>query len=228
MKSVVLLSAGLDSTVSLAIAASETEVVQSLTFDYGQKASEAEQRAAALIADYYDTPHRVIRLDWMSYEGNALTGNADIPFLTDKGLTDADELKRTAAAVWVPNRNGVFINVSASIAEAIEAELIVAGFNAEEGETFPDNSPDFITASNEALKFSTGNRIRLVSFTSDLDKSAIVKKGLELKAPLDMVWVCYAGGNVMCGSCESCLRFKKACRSAGADYLTRGRFSDET
>lgn len=225
MKSVVLLSGGLDSSVNLAVAASNTEVTAALTFDYGQKAAAREIESSNAMAARYGITHIVINLDFLAAPGNALTGDMPIPQLSE---IDLDDTKATAAAanlVWVPNRNGVFVNAGAALAEILGASVVVAGFNAEEAATFPDNGLDFYRASNQALHFSTSGRVALKSYTLDLSKADIVKLGLTSGAPLDLVWACYSGSELMCGKCESCRRLKRAAGLAGANNLFEGRFS---
>ena len=95
--------------------------------------------------------------------------------------------------------------------------MVIAGFNAEEAVTFPDNSPAFISAANKALSYSTLSRVQVLSPTSDLNKTEIVRLGMEIDAPLDLVWSCYEGGEVMCGVCESCMRLRRALVSAGSE-----------
>jgi 7-cyano-7-deazaguanine synthase len=200
MNAVVLLSGGLDSTVSLARAARKMNVVLALTFDYGQRAARREREASAKIARYYGVPHRVIAIPWLA----RLTGTA---LVNRRAPLPRHEMSaRSARAVWVPNRNGLFIEIAAAHAESLGAARIVTGFNREEAATFPDNSPEYVVAVNRALRFSTANGVRVTSFTGKLDKKAIVRLGRKLRAPLQWIWPCYEGGRAWCGSCESCLR----------------------
>jgi 7-cyano-7-deazaguanine synthase len=208
MKGVAILSGGLDSTVSLAAAARRMELVLALTFDYGQRAARREREAASRIARRYRVPHRVIGIPWLA----ALTRTA---LVNRKARLPRHEMsERSAKAVWVPNRNGVFIEIAAAHAESLGATRLVTGFNREEAATFPDNSPAYVRAVNGALSFSTANSVRVVSFTGTLDKRGIVRLGRRLGAPLDLVWPCYEGGRAWCRSCESCLRSLRALADA--------------
>jgi len=112
----------------------------------------------------------------------------------------------SAAAVWVPGRNLVFIAIAAAWAEKLGAAEVVTGFNAEEAATFPDNSREFAAAADRALEFSALRRVRLSAPLAGLDKAAIVRLGRELGAPLELAWSCYRGGEHPCGRCESCRR----------------------
>ncbi|TEB09984.1 7-cyano-7-deazaguanine synthase QueC [Pelotomaculum propionicicum] len=218
MKSIVLLSGGLDSSVALAQALRETDVALCLTFDYGQKSAAKEKKAAAALAAYYKTNHRVLELNFLKeITTSALVAGESVP---EPGLFDLDDRAKSGASavmVWVPNRNGLFVNIAASFAEAYQCDIIVAGFNREEAATFPDNSREYVSAANLAMSFSTLRRVRLVSYTQQLDKAEIVKLGLALGLPFQYVWSCYRGGEKMCGRCESCMRLKRAVEAAGLE-----------
>jgi 7-cyano-7-deazaguanine synthase len=204
VKAVAVLSGGLDSTVSLAAAVRKLDVVLALTFDYGQRAAKREREAAAKIAGRYRIPHRVIAIPWLA----RITRTA----LVDRAarLPRNEMSARSAKAVWVPNRNGVFLETAAAHAESLGAKRIVTGFNREEAATFPDNSTAYVRALNRALSYSTAKGVEVVSYTGDLDKRGIVRLGRRLGAPIEWVWPCYEGGRAWCGSCESCLRSLRA------------------
>jgi 7-cyano-7-deazaguanine synthase len=204
MNGVAILSGGLDSTVSLAVAARKMKVVLALTFDYGQRAAKRERAASAKIARHYRIPHRVIGIPW-------LAGLTDTALVNRRAAIPRNEMSvRSAKAVWVPNRNGVFIEIAAAHAESLGATRLITGFNREEAVTFPDNSPEYVDAVNRALSYSTANGVRVVSFTAGLDKPQIVALGRRLDAPLKLIWPCYEGGRTWCGECESCLRSLRA------------------
>ncbi|UCH35880.1 MAG: 7-cyano-7-deazaguanine synthase QueC [Armatimonadota bacterium] len=213
-RSIVLLSAGLDSAVNLQRAHEKTDVALALTFDYGQLAAAREVAAAKAMCARLRVRHRVVRLPWLrGICQSALTGRGDLP-QPGRADLDGDAAQESARAVWVPNRNGVFVNIAAAFAEALDCDLIVAGFNAEEAATFPDNSPQFIRAANRALRLSTLRRPRVTSYTQDIDKAAIIRLGRESGAPLDLIWSCYRGGEEHCWRCESCGRLRRALRAS--------------
>ncbi len=222
-RSVVLLSAGLDSTISLAWAARETKVVLALTFDYGQRAACREVERAARIAAYYGIPHRFLPLRFLGdiTFTSLVNREENVPALEEADLDQVEGAARESALrVWVPNRNGLFINVAACFAEAMGAGLVITGFNREEAATFPDNSSNYVEAANMALSYSTMNGVKVFSPTQELDKPAIFRLGVELGAPLDLIWSCYHGGESMCGSCESCRRLGRARREAGTERVS--------
>jgi 7-cyano-7-deazaguanine synthase len=204
-KSVVLLSGGLDSAVNLAESTIRTEPVLALTFDYGQRAAPRELEAAATLAERYSVRHKVIEMPWFAGLLPPVIRKDGEP--ADAGTSDE--------AVWVPNRNGVFVAVGAAHAEALGAPLLVAGFNAEEAFAFPDNSPEYVDAANRALEYSTKGTVELFSFTAEMTKVDIVRRAVELGVPLEEIYSCYEGRERMCGVCPSCRRTAAAMAAAG-------------
>lgn len=218
MPSIVLLSGGLDSAVSLGQALREGEVKLCLTFDYGQRAHLQEVRSATEISGHYRLKHKVIILPFLrDITGTSLVNTGVcIPEPNVDELDQEETMLANARLVWVPNRNGLFINIAAAFAESMGCTKIVAGFNAEEAKSFPDNSREFITASNQALSFSTLNRVRVISYTQMLNKAEIVRLGRTLGTPFKYLWPCYYGGEKICGLCESCMRYLRALKTMPA------------
>ena len=211
-RSVVLLSSGLDSTINLFEARERSQVVLALTFDYGQRAALRERERAAALAAHVGVPHRIVDLPWFSEftRSSLVNHDAEVPVSGSVSIDDFATSTKTAAAVWVPNRNGIFLNIAAAFAEGLGADWIIPGFNAEEAVTFPDNTGEFRDAATAAFKISTSNHVRAVCFTTALNKPEIVTRGRELKVPFEMIWPCYFAGEAPCGECESCQRFKRA------------------
>lgn len=210
-KAVVLLSGGLDSTVNLYEAHQAFEVVQVLTINYGQKALVKELQAAEYFSKLLDLPWIKLDLTWLAQiSQSSLNTSAIVPQGQDVDITSYETSMKTAHSVWVPNRNGLFLNIAGVYADALGADYIIPGFNKEEAETFPDNSKDFMLATNLGLKFSTRNHAEVFCFTTDLNKTEIVKRAKELDIPLDKLWPCYHSLDQWCGVCESCLRFQRA------------------
>ena len=217
--SVVLLSAGLDSTVNLYSAMHDTQVKLALTFNYGQRAAQKEiERSAAIAADL-GIPHQVIELPWLKGLGrSSLTDEKiRIPTGRDVALDNQQVSADSAKAVWVPNRNGVFLNIAASFAESLRAEVIVPGFNREEAVTFPDNSLDFIRSVRKSFTFSTATQVDIQCYTIAMSKVEIVELGKKMHVPFEKIWPCYQSRDRWCGECESCERSKRAFRAARVD-----------
>jgi 7-cyano-7-deazaguanine synthase len=207
---VALLSGGLDSAVSLAIAAGRYDVGLSLFFDYGQIPAGKEEESSRAFARHYGTAFERIELQWLGHiSSSTMTpGGDDTPDYPVEG--DPDDQARVSRAVWVENRNGIFVNVAAAFAAAKAATVIITGFNSEEAGAFPDNSGEFVDVINRALAISTGAPVRVESPTLEMQKREVVKRGIELDLPWKHIWSCYRGGERMCGKCESCIRLKNA------------------
>jgi 7-cyano-7-deazaguanine synthase len=165
--------------------------------------------AAAAIARRYGVEHRAWRVPML--EAVTRTALVNRRFgLPSPDLDDARATRESAKAVWVPNRNGVFINLAAAEAEALCAGEIIVGFNREEAATFPDNTVAYMRAASAALRCSTANGVRVASPTARWDKRRIVREGRRAGAPLDLIWPCYEGGRAWCRRCESCRRSLRA------------------
>lgn len=228
MAAIVLLSGGLDSAVNLKCAVDDVGVALALTFDYGQRAAPREMAAAAAMARFLGVPHRPLALPWLGEitASPLVNPSQGVPVVTAAQL-DHPRAAEASAALWVPNRNGLFVNIAAAFAEAMRAELVVAGLNAEEAAAFPDNSSEFIAAANRALALSTRSGVRLKSYTQDLHKADIVRLGRRVGAPLPLLWSCYGPGPRHCWRCESCARLERALRQADAwEWFRQGAHTE--
>lgn len=226
-RAIILLSGGLDSVVSLAILKTKgINFKLALTFDYGQKASKKEINAAKEISEFYNIPHKCIKLDWLKEITNtSLVTEEKVPELRKEELNDKAKTEASMKNVWVPNRNGLFINIAASFADSYEYDYIVIGANKEESETFSDNSKKFINDINKELETSTNYEIKVIAPLIDYDKNMIIKKALELNVPLGKINSCYNNEKKHCGKCESCNRLKRALENAQEFQLINELFS---
>lgn len=219
-KSIVLLSSGLDSTVNLFLAHQKTQVVKVLTFDYGQKAASKEIKHSEKMARKLHLPHEVIALPWLkNISTSSLTQvQRQIPLGNEVSIDHLETSQKTARSVWVPNRNGVFLNIAAAYADALSAECVIPGFNLEEAQTFPDNSDFFLKITAEAFRFSTRNEVQVLCYTTQMRKTEIMKLAIQEKIPFDLMWPCYLDGDKWCGQCESCLRTQRAMFENNFDF----------
>jgi len=219
---VALVSGGLDSVVSLAKAHAEMEVRLVLFADYGQRAIAREREAAMSAATFYQLPFREVEIGWLrSLAPESMrSGNPLTPGGKRAGDSSAGPRPQldTVDDVWIPNRNGVLLNVAAAFAESFRCGLVVTGFNREEAVDFPDNRAEYVAVVNRGFEFSTRNGVRVVSFTQDLDKRGILELGIALRAPLGLIWSCYDGAEMMCGRCGSCKRLKGAVDGLPAEW----------
>ncbi len=218
MRAVALLSSGMDSVVAATLVAREGELELALTFDYGQRAAVREAEYAARVCEALGVAHRVLKLEWLAeITTTALVDTSrSLPELGDEEL-DSEAAHESAKQVWVPNRNGVFVNIGASFAEAHGCEAVVVGFDAEEAATFPDNSREYVEAATRALRYSTLSGVRVHAPLVGMSKPEIARLGLEIGAPLEWSWSCYTGGEKPCLRCESCRRRARAFRSIGRE-----------
>ena len=200
-RAIILLSGGLDSLVSLALAKDEYNIELALTFDYGQKPAKYEIETCKKICEFYKIQHKIIDLDWLKEVSHSA-------MVEDKALPVG--VQEDCSSVWVPNRNGLFLNIAASIADGEGYDCIIIGANREEGETFPDNTKEFIDRVNMEFEYSTQKKVKVVAPLINFDKNDIVKQAIEHSAPLEMVHSCYDSGEKNCGRCESCTRLKSA------------------
>jgi len=219
-KAVVLLSGGMDSCVSTAIAHQRHGVANLalLHAGYGQRTQERERRAFTEIADFYGIRHRlVVQLDHF----RAIGGSA----LTDKSIAvPENELNAPSAhggsnipVTYVPFRNAHFLSVAVSWAEAIGANAVYIGAVAEDSSGYPDCRPEYYRAFQEVIRVGTRpeTQIEIVKPVIELKKSAIIRRGVELGAPLHLTWSCYQSEDVACGACDSCLLRLRAFAEAG-------------
>ena len=203
----ILLSGGLDSLVC--IEKSDRKIIAGILFDYGQKAFKQEKIASEKIADFYGFELKIINLDWLkNIVDNGLTASDKVYKISD--FNNKEELINSMKSVWVPNRNALFINIAAAYCEAKNIDSIIIGANKEEGKVFKDNSKPFIEKINELLKYSVNTDIEVIAPLIDLNKNEIIKEGIRLKSPLELLYSCYAGEEKHCGECESCLHLKNA------------------
>jgi 7-cyano-7-deazaguanine synthase len=226
-RAITLLSGGLDSATATLMAQEEYELILALTFDYGQRAAQREIQAASLFCRHYKIAHKIFSLPWLAELSPSALNVREIE-LPSYQVEELDccrqKALKTAQSVWVPNRNGLFINIAACFAETLQCEKIITGFNEEEAETFPDNSRAFIAAMNGTLSYATLSQCQLYVPTAGMVKSQVAKKARQMGLQAEHLWSCYEGGEKMCGRCESCARMIRAFKEAGGWAEMRGRF----
>jgi 7-cyano-7-deazaguanine synthase len=218
---VVLLSGGLDSTVSLAMAREYCEPRWALFFDYHQHAVKREEAASRRIAGRFGLRFKRIELPWLGdLSSSRLIAGKGMPPDFSPGTSPGGG-GAPDRVVWVENRNGVFVNIAAAFAASRDCRIIIVGFNREEAQAFPDNGERFLAAVNAALALGVGKPMRVESPTARLVKSEIVERGLALDIPWRLIWSCYRGNERMCGSCESCVRLRRAVSGTPAEAAVR-------
>ena len=220
-KSIILLSGGLDSLVSLGLKRDELNIELGLTFDYGQKSVSKEIEASRKICKYYNIEHKIIKLDWLkAITQTSLVSDKDVP--TGMELEDSSN---SAKSVWVPNRNGLFLNIAGCFADSYGYNNILIGANKEEAQTFSDNTQDFIDSVNREFEFSAQVKPKVIAPLINCDKNDIVMLALKNNVPLELTMSCYQDGEGHCGICESCSRLKGALEAKHDNYYIRVLFN---
>jgi 7-cyano-7-deazaguanine synthase len=210
----VILSGGLDSCVALAVALKYHEQVKAITFGYGQRHGLMEGERAYRIAQHYRVAIDVATFDSSSDSSLIFRGTGDTPRATKE---------QKLPPTFVPGRNAVMIAIVAGIAYGLEIKCIYGGWNAVDYSGYPDCRPTFLSTMESAMNHAllTGREhedaVTIMAPLVMLKKSAIIKLGLELRAPLHLTWSCYKGGDKPCGTCESCKIRAKGFKEAGIE-----------
>jgi 7-cyano-7-deazaguanine synthase len=213
---VVLVSGGMDSCVTAAIAHEEYRLAL-LHVNYGQRTEDRELRAFTELADFYHAEKRlVVSIEHLKViGGSALTDERiPVPELRTQNL----KLKTSSIpSTYVPFRNAHLLSIAVSWAEVIGANKIFIGAVEEDSSGYPDCRETFYQAFNKAVEMGTKpeTRIEIVTPLIHMRKSEIVRKAVELHAPLDLTWSCYQASEKACGWCESCALRLKGYREAG-------------
>ncbi len=215
--SVVLISGGMDSCVTAAIAREDSADLAFLHISYGQRTEARERKAFNDIADFYSVEKR---LD-VSIEHLAKIGGSS---LTDEAIamTEADLESKEIPTSYVPFRNANMLAIAVSWAEVIGAGVIYIGAVAEDSSGYPDCRPEFFEAFQKTIDAGTKpeTRIEIETPIIHLSKAEIVKKGIELNAPLRLTWSCYQSEDLACAVCDSCaLRLRGFERAGESDPI---------
>jgi 7-cyano-7-deazaguanine synthase len=212
-----LVSGGMDSCVTAAIARKENAELAFLHISYGQRTEARERRAFAELAEHFHVAKRLI----VSIEYLKAIGGSS---LTDPGIpvAEANLTSREIPTSYIPFRNSHLLAIATSWAEAIGAQRIYIGAVAEDSSGYPDCRPEFYEAFQRAIDAGTRpeTRIEIVTPVIHLSKAEIVRRGLELSAPLELTWSCYRADERACGRCDSCaLRLRAFQEAAIADPI---------
>jgi 7-cyano-7-deazaguanine synthase len=216
---IVLVSGGMDSCVCAAIANNEYKLAL-LHVNYGQLTEERELRSFRDIADHYKAHKRlVVSLEHLKVIGGSALTDPSIPVpVTDEHRTHEARVKTASIpSTYVPFRNAHLLSIATSWAEVIGATKIYIGAVEEDSSGYPDCRESFYRAFNKVIEIGTkpDTRVEIITPLIHMNKSEIVKKGVELGAPLDLTWSCYQNSEKACGRCESCALRLKGFKEAG-------------
>jgi len=217
-KAVVLLSGGIDSTTTLAIAQKMGFTTYALSFRYGQR-HEVELEAALRIAQHFNiAEHLILDIDLHLIGGSALTGNIDVP-----KSRSVEQMGKDIPVTYVPARNTIFLSYALAWAEVIGSFDIFIGVNALDYSGYPDCRKEYIAAyekmANLATKAGVEGHQKLTIHTPliEMSKADIIRKGIELGVDYSLTHSCYdpSAAGLACGECDSCLLRLKGFRDAG-------------
>lgn len=205
MKTIILLSGGMDSTVALwhALAAGH-EVVGCLGVDYGSKHNAKELPMAKWQAEKAGVPFHTADLTFMNtlFTSDLLQSGGEIP----EGHYEEENMKSTV----VPFRNGILLSVAAGLAESVEAEGLVIAAHSGDHAIYPDCREDFMAPMAAAIQAGTYAQIELLRPFVSIRKEDIAARGAELGVDFEKTWSCYKGGEIHCGKCGTCVERKEA------------------
>jgi 7-cyano-7-deazaguanine synthase len=210
MKALVLSSGGVDSTTALGLAVKQygRENVIALSVFYGQK-HDKEIKASTVVADYYWVEHLFLDLSVIFKDSNCSLLSHSTEEIPEESY--ADQIRKTEGekpvSTYVPFRNGLFLSSAASIALSRDCSVIYYGAHADDsaGAAYPDCSPVFNNAMNEAIWEGSGHQLRIKAPFVNVSKADVVRMGLEIGVPYELTWSCYEGGEEPCGKCATCI-----------------------
>jgi 7-cyano-7-deazaguanine synthase len=202
----------MDSCVTAAIAHGENAELAFLHVSYGQRTEARERKAFNDIADFYNVEKRLdVSIEYLAKIGGSSLTDANI------AVAEADIGSKEIPTSYVPFRNANMLSIATSWAEVIGANAIYIGAVAEDSSGYPDCRPEFYTAFQKAIDEGTKPETHIEIHTPiiGLSKAEIVKKGIELNAPLHLTWSCYRSDKVACGRCDSCALRLRGFEQAG-------------
>jgi len=212
-----LVSGGMDSCVTAAIARDENDEIAFLHVSYGQRTERRERQAFNEIADFYNVAKRLdVSIEYLTKIGGSS--------LTDESIevADANLESKEIPTSYVPFRNANMLSIATSWAEVLNATRIYIGAVAEDSSGYPDCRPEFYAAFEKTIEVGTKPEtlIKIATPIIHLSKAEIVRKGIELNAPLHLSWSCYRNEDAACGTCDSCaLRLRGFERAGAADPI---------
>lgn len=210
---VVAVSGGMDSCVTAAIA-NENYDLAFAHINYGQRTEKRELKSFNDIADFYNVKQRLV----IDYTHLSKIGGSS---LTDKNIkvSQADLTNKTVPSSYVPFRNANILSACTSWAEVLKAEKIFIGAVSEDSSGYPDCRPSFFEAFEKMIEEGTKpeTKIKIETPIINFSKAEIVKKGIELKAPLHLTWSCYKNEDEACGECDSCALRLRGFQIAGVE-----------
>ena len=223
MRTIVLLSGGLDSATVLALGCAQGKECHALSFRYGQRHAVELAAAARVAASLGAASHRVAAIDVACLAGSALTGGGEVP----KGR-DEREIGQGIPSTYVPARNTLFVAHAIALAEVTGAAEIALGINALDYSGYPDCRPEWLAAMQEVARLGTkagvsGGPVRLVAPLLTMSKAEIIRQGTALGVDFSLTLSCYdpSDDGRACGACDACVLRRRGFEAAGVVDPTR-------
>lgn len=211
-KAVCLLSGGMDSTTLAYVAKNEGYEICALHMSYGQRTEERERACAESIAAKLEAVRFLeVDLRYLTAIGGSSLTNRDLRIADHNGREEREERKEEQETGNVPNtyvpfRNANLLSIATSYAEAEGAEAIFIGVQASDYAGYPDCRPEFVAAFQQVIDFGTKDETRITLKTPfvNLNKTEILRRGMDLGVPYEDTWSCYRSNGPACGTCDSC------------------------
>ena len=210
-KAIILVSGGLDSLITSAIAHKENDEIYFLHINYGQNTEKKELESFHKISDYYKPKQiQIVNIGYLKNFGGSI-------LLDSKFVSSEHNESDIVPETYVPFRNGNMIAIASAYAETIRATRIYIGAIEAEGSNYPDCRGVFFEYMGKAINYGTKNNfsVKIITPLLNMTKAEIVKLGYELKAPMELSWSCYFDNEIACGQCDSCYLRLKSFKEAG-------------
>jgi len=224
LKAVVLLSGGIDSATTLAIAQDMGFGIYALSFRYGQRHAVELEAAGRIVKSFNVARHLIVDIDLRKIGGSALTADIEVP-----KNREAKEMIKDIPATYVPARNTIFLSYALAWAEVMEADDIFIGVNVLDYSGYPDCRPEYIAAYEKMANLATKacvegkQKLKIHAPLIRMSKSQIIQKGIELGVDYSLTHSCYdpSSSGEACGECDSCILRLKGFRDAGLEDPVR-------
>ncbi|MFH1821518.1 MAG: 7-cyano-7-deazaguanine synthase QueC [Methanobacteriota archaeon] len=213
MKAICLVSGGVDSATSAAIAKSEGYELYCLSFNYGQLAQRELESAKKIAKALGAKEHHIVGITFLrDLYGKGVTS------LMDKKIPMPGKFE---PSVIVPFRNGIMLAIAAGYADSVKADAIFYGPQGDDAPFFPDCRKEFVSAMSKAIAIGTDSKLSVKNPLAKKSKADVIKLAVKLGVPVEQTWSCYLNGKVQCGRCESCNNRKNAFKAAGIKDSTK-------
>jgi 7-cyano-7-deazaguanine synthase len=217
-KAVVLLSGGIDSTTTLAVAKKMGFTIYALSFRYGQRHQIELEAAVSIAHDFSVAKHLIVDIDLRLISGSALTGDVAVP-----KSRSVEQMGKDIPVTYVPARNTIFLSYALAWAEVIGSFDIFIGVNALDYSGYPDCRPEYIAAYEKMANLATkagvevNHKLKIHTPLIEMSKADIIRQGIELGVDYSLTHSCYdpSTEGLACGECDSCLLRLKGFKEAG-------------